>query len=366
MLRMSDIAARAGVSASTVSLVLNDRHVAVRISEATRQKVLGAANEMGYRVNHQARAMRTSNTRTIGIVGGDLCSEQVGGMLSGILEEVNRQDYTLKILPAQGDEGQRQMIRRASELRVMGVVGLHLSTRMIEEFRVEAQSCNYPLVLLDTYDSFTEVPQVVSDDENGVSAVVDHLRELGHGRIAMVSGAGNSALTPLREAAFEAAMARCKLDVPRGFIARGDYVEPAPSVQAVQRLLSLPPATRPTALFCGGDLIALAALQVARGMKLEVPRDLSIVGFADMSVAAFASPALTTVHQPFRDMGRLAARRLLEASADENLCPECEEIVSHRRESFELLPTRFIERQTTGPAPTQTGMRVASRRISAS
>lgn len=351
MLRMSDIAAKAGVSASTVSLVLNDRHEAVRISEATRQRVLHAANEMGYRVNHQARSMRTANTRMVGIVGGDLCAEQVGCMLSGVLEEVNRQDYTLKILPAQSDECQRQMIRRASELRLMGVVGLHLSPRMVEEFHLEARNCNYPLVLLDTCDASTEVPQVVSDDESGVIAVLDHLTELGHERIAMVSGAGDSALTLLREEAFHMDMARRGLAVPEGFLARGDFTELLPSLQAVRGLLNLSPLRRPTALFCAGDRIALAAMQVAQEMGIEVPRYLSVVGFADLSSAAFAAPALTTVHQPFRDMGRLAVRRLLEASADEKLVPCDGELVSQRKGVFELLPTHFITRQTTGPAP---------------
>ena len=351
MLRMSDIAAKAGVSASTVSFVLNDRHEAVRISESTRQRVLQAANEMGYRVNHQARAMRTSNTRTIGIVGGDLCAELVGCMLSGILEEVDRQDYTLKILPAQGDEGQRQMIRRASELRLMGVIGLHLSPQMVAEFHAEAQSCKYPLVLLDTHDTVAKVLQVVSDDDGGVAAVISHLTGLGHKRIAMISGVGNSTLTLLREAAYEREMACYGLPVPKGFLARGDFDDLAPSAQAVRGLLMLPPAERPTALFCAGDRIALAALQVAQQMELEVPRYLSVVGFSDYSAAEFAAPALTTVQQPFRDMGRLAVRRLLQASADEKCLPCDGEFISSRRGVLELLPTRFITRQTTGPAP---------------
>lgn len=347
---MSDIAAKAGVSSSTVSFVLNDRHTAVRISEATRQRVLSAAKEMGYRVNHQARAMRTANTRTVGVVGGDLCSEQVGCMLSGILEEVERQDYTLKILPAQGDEGQRQMIRRASELRLMGVVGLHLSPCMVEEFHEEAQSCKYPLVLLDTYDTATKVPQVVSDDESGIAAVIDHLTELGHKRIAMVSGSGDSALTMLREASYRLEMERHGLPIRCGYLARGNFRLLEPNAKAVRSLLSLPALERPTALFCAGDHIAMAALQVAREMNLEVPRYLSVVGFADLSTTAFAAPALTTVQQPFRNMGRLAARRLMEASADENLLPSEENFSSIHRGVIELLPTRFIARQTTALA----------------
>ncbi len=351
MLRMSDIAVKTGVSASTVSLVLNDRHEAVRISEATRQRVLQAANEMGYRVNHQARATRTSNTRTIGIVGGDLCSEFVGCMLSGILEEVNRQDYTLKILPAKGDEGQRQMIRRASELRLMGIIGLHLSEQMVAEFHAEAKSCKYPLVLLDTYHTVAEVLQVVSDDDSAIAAVISHLTGLGHKRIAMISGVGNSTLTFLREAAYHKEMSLHGLPVPEGFLARGDFDELSPNVEALRSLLALAPSQRPTALFCAGDRIALAALQVAREMRVEVPNSLSVVGFVDLSSATFSSPPLTTVHQPFHDMGRLAVRRLLEASADEKLVPCDGELVSQLRGMREMLPTRLIVRQTTGPAP---------------
>jgi LacI family transcriptional regulator len=126
MLRLRDIATRAGVSPTTVSFVLNDKQGEnVRIGERTRLKVLKVAEEMGYRSNQLARAMRTGNSRMLGVLGGDLSEQHVGRMLSGAIEAADVYGYTLKMLRygAFADSAQR-VIRRSSELRLMGVIAL--------------------------------------------------------------------------------------------------------------------------------------------------------------------------------------------------------------------------------------------------
>ena len=347
MLKMSDIAQQAGVSASTVSLVLNGRHEQLRISEGTRQKVLRAAEEAGYRTNHQARATRTGKTRMVGIVGGALGTEQVARMVAGALDEIEAHDYTLKLLPSHpGDSPQmvQQIVRRGSELRLAGVIALHLPPTTLQLLQTEAANCRTPLVLLDTRAP-GELTQIVSDDRGGITAVVAHLHGLGHRRIAMISGAPISTLASPREAAFGAAMQQYGLEVPPVLVQSGDFLERAPNLRAARALLDVAPTARPTALFCAGDFIALSALQVAAELQLRVPTDLSVVGFADFNVAEFAAPPLTTVRQDFAAMGARAARRLLQlCDADALNAPSAPNLL-------ELLPTQLIVRGTTGPAP---------------
>ena len=312
MLRISDIAVRAGVSSATVSFVLNDRHAEERISEKTRDKVLEAAEELGYRSNQMARAMRTGNTLMLGMLGGDTGEEPVGKMVAGALQAADERGYTLKILRNSIGGSAQQVIRRCSELRLMGVIALHLPPQTLSELRTEADRYGYPLVLMDARSEVSDMPQVVSDDEAGIEAGVAHLAGLGHSKIAFISGEDLSTLSALRENAFDAAMRHHGLEVPESFVVRGDYHFHEPSVQAAHSLLCLPAEKRPTAIFCSGDLIALATLQVAHERRLSVPRDLSVVGFANFCVSEFSTPQLTTVEQPFAEMGSVAVNLLLE------------------------------------------------------
>ena len=349
MLKMSDIAQRAGVSSSTVSFVLNDRHEEARISEATRQKVLSAAREMGYRANHGARAMRTGNTHMIGIVGGNLALEQVGAMISGALEEFELHGYTVKLLTSLRDdslETVQEVFKRSSELRLQGAIAMHLSAQAIEAFETEARNYKYPLLLLDTRAPGGVLPEVISDDEAGVAAAIAHLVGLGHRRIALISGDKKDVIVSSRRQAFLDALEIHGMSAPEIYLQYGDFSLREPSLQAARALLCLPANERPTALLCMGDLIAMAAMQVASQLNLRVPRDLSVVGFADLAPAEFANPPLTTVQQDFGTMGREAACGLLQrcgqqskdTSADQNaLC--------HR------VPTQLVVRDSCGPVP---------------
>lgn len=347
MLKISDIAQRTGVSSSTVSFVLNDRHEAARISETTRQKVLAAAEEMGYRANHGARAMRTGNTRMIGVVGGDLAWEQVGAMVAGALEEIESHDYTLKLLPTRLGSNVdllESAVRRSSELRLQGAICLHLPEPAIALFEAEAKRYKYPLLLLDTRAPASALPSVVSDDAGGIADAVEYLFGLGHRRIALISGAATDEIVPLRESAFRATLHSHGLSLPDRYVQNGDFTLLAPSIEAARALLSLPAGERPTALFCMGDFIAMAALQIANELGLKVPQDLSIIGFADFSMAQFSNPPLTTVRQDFIEMGRVAARQILQ------ICGQSEKsAASVQFDCCIEVPTQLIVRGTCGP-----------------
>ena len=314
--------------------------------------MLAAAKEMGYRANHGARAMRTGNTRMIGTVGGDLATEHVGAMVAGALEELEARGYTLKLLPSpQGGslEAVQDRVRRSSELRLQGAIALHLAPNAVAAFEAEARRYKYPLVLLDTVSSGAALCETVSDDERGISDAIEHLFALGHRRIGLIGGDPNDAVVPLREAAFRANLRRRGLDEAPDGCGYGDFSLREPSLRAARALLERPAARRPTAIVCMGDLIAMAAIQSAAALGLRVPRDLSVVGFADFAVAKFANPPLTTVRQEFGAMGAAAARQLLQ------LCesPDQAKQAWPADDSFQCqrVPTQLIVRGTTGPVP---------------
>ena len=347
MLKMKDIASRAGVSSTTVSFVLNGRSDEARISEETRTRVLAAAEDMGYRSNHLARAMRTGNSRMLGSVGGALNEEHVGKMLAGALEAADEQGYTLKIfrLDRMGDNA-RDVIRRSSELRLMGVLALHLPFETQNALYDEARRYGYPVVLMDGRSDNPDFPQVISDDESGIEAGVEHLVQLGHRRIAFLSGGEkNSPLSNKREASFRAAMKKRDLDASPDLIAHGDFRLHEPSVQAARALLCRPEKKRPTAIFCSGDLIAMVTLQIARDLGIAVPEELSVVGFANMDICEFATPPLTTIDQPFEQIGRAAVEILLDIVEKS----DADETPKSRAVKLLRLPTRFIERASTAP-----------------
>lgn len=344
MARMIDIAERAGVSQTTVSFVLNDRDQAARISVETRDRVLEAARALGYSTNHLARAMRTGDTRMIGFLGGSLSNEPVGAMLAGAIEEASSVGYTVKVLNlgAPGFEW-HQLIGRIAEWRLSGVIALHLSQKMLEELWLDARRGNAPMVLLDSRVPVEQLPHVLSDDENGIARAVEHLANLGHRRIAFLTGDEFSTLTRYREEAFRQEIQKRWPAAPV-VIERGSFVEHAKSLQAAQRLLTLPRAQRPTAVVCAGDIIALATLQVAAQQKIEVPGELSLIGFANTQGAAYATPPLTSVAQPFEQMGRAAVQQLLRLSRERHGAAPDENVST-------ILPTQLIERASTAPPP---------------
>ena len=359
---LRDIAEFVGVSVQSVSGVLNGGETPKRVSPQTRQRILAAAEELGYRRNHSARATRTGNTRMLGWIGGDLKEEHVGKMLTGALEAAESHGYTLKILRS-GDLGDAQnAIRRGSELRLMGVIGLHLSVSTQRKLYDEATRFGYPLVLMDERSDKADIPQVVSDDEGGIRQGVEHLVKLGHRRIAFISAEEDpTIISRSRERAFAAAMSHFDLDVAPGSIVHGSFSVREPSLRAARALLALPPEQRPTAIFCSGDFIALATLQVAQECNIAVPGQLSIVGFANMGFLDFITPRLTTIEQPFYEIGRQSVHILLEV-VEARAAAEAQEADSALRDlpgdsappyqTVLKLPTHLIRGASTAPPQT--------------
>lgn len=297
-----DVAARAGVSKSLVSLVMRD---APQVSEERRRAVLQAADELGYRPNAVARSLVRNRTNVIGVVLSDLHNPFFVEVVDGIEDEAIAAHHR-----ALFNTGSRTPAREAEaletllQLRVDGVI---LAGTVLPPRHILAAAGKAPVVLVARPSRWPAVDSVTNDDRAGARLAVDHLVSLGHRSIAHVDG-GRGAGAAARRAGFLDGMRRHGL-AGHAVVAPGAYTEEggAAGVEALLRN-----GSRPTAVFVANDLAALGALRALRRHGLEVPADVSVVGYDNISLAALDHVDLTTIDQPRRDMGGAAVRLLLE------------------------------------------------------
>lgn len=304
---MSDIAQHAGVSRATVSIVLNGRHATIGIAEETRARVLQAARELGYRRNALARAVKTGRSLTLGFLAGDADIEYSSRAFSGILDEAEERNYTVKRFRLHDRPDDASVIERCSEHRLDGIIvndtGLGISTALIRrEFREQ----RVPIVWLDPKGPQSWGVQVRPDDEAGTMEAVRHLIESGHERIAFVGGIENVGTGVPRLQGFRRGMQEAGLndDLVRWTQWTVDGI-----MAALDELLALP--APPTALLCGSDAMALLYLRELRARGKRVPDQVSVLGFGDLARVELADPALSTIRVPYGPMGREAVRQVL-------------------------------------------------------
>jgi DNA-binding LacI/PurR family transcriptional regulator len=300
-----DVAARAGVSHQTVSRVLNDQDNVVR---TTRERVLAAIGELGYVPNPSARSLSSNRLHTLGVVTTDISDYFFSQAIAGAEAEARRRGLFLIIgsveEEAQGDE--RAYLRLMLERRVEGLI-VAGPTHLERDWLLHPLAHRLPIVAITSELVVPEVSVVDVDNQRGGRDATLHLIEHGHRSVATITG-------PL-----EWRSARERLDGYREALRTqglAEHVEQCPdwSVEsgreAARRLLE---SGRPfTALFAQSDLFALAAISELRSRGLDVPRDVSVVGYDDIPVARYLDPPLTTMSQPMRDVGALAVRLVVE------------------------------------------------------
>jgi DNA-binding LacI/PurR family transcriptional regulator len=262
-------------------------------------------------------------------------------MLEGVVRVANRHGFFVKVLGV--DAGADAIPRLCIELRLEAVIGIEMDVPGIERMLSELGRHRIPLIVLDRGFEHPKAMSVFSDDAQGMRLVVEHLVGLGHSRIAFVGGDPGAGGAIVRAAGFRAAMTAEGLSVAPDDLRCG-YWDDAATESAVRALLGRP--DRPTAIVCASDPMAMVAIRVAHQAGLRVPADVSLVGFADLAMARYASPPLTTVAQPFVEMGMAAMRRLHDTITGEGR----RAADSGRRM---LLPTQLVVRQSSGPVPSQ-------------
>ncbi len=287
-----DVAKLAGVSISTVSRALSMPHM---VNTQTRAIVVAAAEELGYQPNAAARGLRSGVTKNIGLVIPDLENQFFATITKGVQARARREGYAVFI--ADSDEDPELELRLVTNLAKQ-VDGLILASPRAPDAELLAVLGSKPVVLLNR--KVQSLPAVVVSNRDGVEQALGHLRALGHKKIAYGAGPAHSWSASLR------------LDLVREIAARYPELEVIelghfrPYVSGGLQVADLAVASGATALLAYNDLMALGVLERLRQRKIEVPGQLSVIGFDGISLATLISPALTTVQIPLRDFGQRA------------------------------------------------------------
>ena len=328
MIRLFEVAQAAGVSPATASRAL---HRPELVALRTRERVEQAAQELGYRPNVLARGLRTRGSRTIGLIVTDILNPFHATLAKGVQDAAEAQGYT--VLMFNSDE-QPEKERRALE-----TLHGHLPQGLIvvptantrENLEIVA---GVPTVELDRASGTEHAHTIMVDNVSGSREAVAHLIGLGHRHIGMIAGQQDITTAQERLQGYREALESAGLPYQDALVLPGNHRE-ADGRLAALRLLSR--RERPTALFVGNNEMTVGAVLAVRELGLEIPGDLSVVGFDDSRWAQTMSPALTVVSQPTYELGQIACQHLLGLIAGQPL-PE-----SVR------LPTRVIYRQSTAP-----------------
>jgi DNA-binding LacI/PurR family transcriptional regulator len=300
---MKDVAERVGVSVQTISAVINDKP---GITQETRARVLEAVQQLGYRPYSVARSLRTGRTRTIALIVSDIANPSFATMASAAEDYAHTFGYSLLVFNTHDDsERENSYIRTASQSWIDGVLFVSAADQMtsLDAF----QAANIPPVAIDRIPEHYDGPSVTLDNVHAGCIAAEHLMNLGHTRIAHISGPMKLRLARERRNGFLQALADKGLTP--GMVNEGDWTC-ASGYAAMQQLLQSHP--RPTAVFAANDRMAIGAIHAISEAGLSVPEDISIVGLDDIEVAAYQIPPLTTIRQPFSELGTRAVRLLLE------------------------------------------------------
>ncbi|MFE5837385.1 LacI family DNA-binding transcriptional regulator [Arthrobacter sp. NPDC056493] len=321
-----DVAVLAGVSTQTVSRVANG---SPEVRDVTRRHVIAAMNELGYRPNSAARALKRGSFRTIGVITFSLSS--LGNMrtLEAIAFHAARQDFAITLLPvtAPTQAGIQGAFSRMGELAVDAVIAI------MEVHLLDAATVTLPpgvkVVVVDS-DAGEQYSVVDTDQADGAHKAVQHLLDLGHEAVWHVAGPEESFASERRAAAWRATLTAAGKPVPP--VIRGDWSADS-GYDAGLRLADEPGCT---AVFAANDHMALGLLRAFREKGKSVPEDISLVGFDDVPEASSYTPPLTTVHQNFADIGERCVDNILQELRTHTTGP-----------GITLVPAQLVVRQST-------------------
>lgn len=332
-----DVARAAGVSQTTVSFVLNDVEAA-NISDETRQRVLVAAEQLGYVPNAAARALGRGRTQTIGIVITTLSDPFIGSLVQTVESAARDHGYDL-ILASSADIPDREIaaVEMLQSRQVDGVIVA--SSRVGALYQERLQRLRVPVVLINSLVQHKGqyMLSIGVDNRHGGYLATSHLIQRGHRRIAYVASPTDRGDDMERMAGYRAALVEAGLGFDPSLVVQGTG-RPGGGQRALPRLRSLDPL--PTAAFCYNDMTAIGLMAAARSVSLSLPEDLAIVGFDDIIFARFTHPPLTTIAQPIVHLGRGAVERVLARLSAE---------AGEKQLAVELqVPGRLVVRASSG------------------
>lgn len=327
-----DLAKEAQVSYSTVSRTLSGYEF---VKDSTRERVLAAAQKLGYVPNWQARSLAGGASNLIGVLVPSLGNDYIVQILHGIDEALTQSDYNLILYTTNRHQGKEATY--AGTIMSGGADGLLLVAPLITDPYLETlREQNFPYVLIDQQEEMGRSIVVNTTNWQGAYDATEYLIGLGHHRIGFLAGLPQLTSAIERLAGYKAALSDHDISFRDEYVVQGDFREQT-GYEATHKLLCL--AEVPTAIFAANDFSALGAIEALRECNVRIPEDISVLGFDDIPQAAVAHPKLTTVHQPLLQMGYEAAMALLEYLKDPS--PNIRQIT---------LETELVIRESCGSA----------------
>jgi LacI family transcriptional regulator len=334
MATIKDVAQRAGVSTSTVSHVVNETRF---VSLETRERVLAAMKELGYRPNRLASSLRKNQTHTLGVLLPNSANPYFAEILLGIESACFDHGYNI-ILGNANDDAERELayLRVLLARQVDGV--LLISSGAYEQSVDLLAAYEIPVVMVDRSANLSIVDEIFTDNYQGGLMATNYLLDLGHRRIACIMGP--SFLTPSADRVHGYRDALQARNIPHddALCIIGDF-QLGGGYRACQQLLNLDQP--PTAIFACNDLMAVGAMCAIQEHGLHVPDHISVIGYDDIPLASYSVPRLTTIAQPAQKLGQLAVKKLIEQLQQNNGLP--------KQPSREILPVSLVERSSCKP-----------------
>ena len=313
---ISDVAHASGLSCATVSRVLNGYEF---VKESTRSRVMEAVENLGYIANWQARSLASGSSHIIGLIVPNIDIGYVGTITQAIDQELERTNYDLILYTSHRHPDKESFY--VNTIANGMTEGLLLVAPQVPATYLDAlRKQNFPYVLIDQADATENSNVVVASNWQGAYDATTYLIQLGHTRIAFITGAQAVRSAVDRLEGYKAALANCDITFREDLVIEGDYQQQTGYEATKSLLQSIHPT--PTAIFASNDLTAFGAMDAARECGFHIPHDISIIGFDDIPQAALVYPKLTTVRQPLGQMGRVAVKMLLDQIAEQSRLPQ--------------------------------------------
>lgn len=328
---LKKLAEHLGLSPATVSLVINHSPVADSIPQETKDRVFSAARQFNYRPNFFARSLRTQRSFTIGVMVPEVSEGYAAMVMSGIEDHLLNEGYFYFVA---SHRHRADLIQEYPQMflgrSVDGLIAVDTPWR---------QSVPVPVVTVSGHNEVKGVTNVVLDHVQAAELALQHLVQLGHRHIAFMKGQTFSSDTEIRWNSIVKVAGQLGIQINPKLVVQleGDSPSPDLGYYVTKKLICTHEPF--TALFAFNDISAIGAIRALREFELQVPRDISVVGFDDIQGAAYQNPGLTTVRQPLKKMGKIAAETLLQRIQKRSAEPELKVVVE----------PQLIVRETTAP-----------------
>ena len=336
MSSIKEVAREAGVSTATVSHVINNTRY---VSDEVRARVLQAIEQCRYYPNAHARSLASGKSKIIGLVISDIVNPFFPELVKAIEAAAFERGYDIMLSNTNYDTDRTShYVRRFIERKIAGVAVM--TSEMDKKLVDELSQREVPVVFLDVGEPGLHMNNLRVDYDEGIEQAILHLVALGHRRIAFIGGNTNLRSSRRRLEAFQKTMQQLFPDAPELVFYGNFKIEGGQ--RAASEILATEARDLPTAVVCANDLTAIGAISEFEAAGLNIPRDVSVVGFDNIAFAALTKPALTTVNLPLGELGRRAIEVLIRSVEDS------------QQQGIEIrIPTNLIIRQSTAPARIQ-------------